>query len=201
MNLQERFDSIFREHDDPWEYSTSWYERRKRDLTLASLPRRRYVSGFEPACAIGVLTIELAQRCDRLLSCDISPIAVSRAQSRTSATSNVRVERREIPAQWPNAAFDLIVLSEFLCFASDEAIRQTAAKAKSGLMPGGAIVMCHWRHPMQAGDMLADEVHELFGEALKLPRVVRHEEMDFLLEVWTHEGHSVAWLDKVSALL
>lgn len=200
MSLQKRFDAIFLEHDDPWEYLTSWYERRKRDLTLASLPRRRYVSGFEPACAIGVLTVELAQRCDRLLSCDISPVAVSKAQSRTSEATNVKVERRDIPAQWPNAAFDLIVLSEFLCFASEEAIRRTATKARSCLMPGGAIVMCHWRHPMQGSDIFADKVHEVFGDALKLPLVVRHEEMDFLLEVWTYEGRSVAWQDKVKAL-
>jgi hypothetical protein len=112
----------------------------------------------------------------------------------------VLIERREIPAQWPEAEFDLIVLSEFLCFASIDAVRQTAAKAKSCLMPDGAILMCHWRHPMQHGDIVADEVHSLFSDALQLPRVVRHEERDFLLEVWTHTGRSVASLDKVGAL-
>jgi SAM-dependent methyltransferase len=200
MSLQERFDLLFRKYDDPWRYSTSWYERRKRDVTLASLPRQRYVSGFEPACAIGVLTLDLAPRCDRLLSCDISPVAVSKARERTSGLSNVLVERREIPAQWPEATFDLIVLSEFLCFASNDAIRQTAAKAKSCLMPDGAILMCHWRHPMQHGDIMADEVHSLFSNALQLPRVVRYEETDFLLEVWTDDGRSVAALEKEGAL-
>jgi hypothetical protein len=92
MSLQERFASLFREYDDPWKYSTSWYEPRKRDVTLASLPRQRYVSGFEPACAMGVLTLDLAKRCDRLLSCDIPPVAVSKARERTSGVSNVLVE-------------------------------------------------------------------------------------------------------------
>jgi hypothetical protein len=138
-----------------------------------------------------------------VIGCSVATFRPSQFRRRVSehpGESNVLVERREIPAQWPEATFDLIVLSEFLCFASNDAIRQTAAKAKSCLMPDGAILMCHWRHPMQHGDIMADEVHSLFSNALQLPRVVRYEETDFLLEVWTDDGRSVAALEKEGAL-
>jgi hypothetical protein len=192
MNLV-RFDAISREKEDPWNYAASWYERRKRDVTLACLPRQRFVFGFEPACAIGVLTFAFASRCDRLLGCDVSSIAVSRARERTKHSSNVQIDVREIPGQWLESLFDLVVMSEFLGSVGDEAIEQTAATTKR--QPDGAIVLCNWRHPMQTGDTPADHVQRVFGDALQLPRVVPHEEADFLIEVWTPSGESVAmWI-------
>ena len=45
------FDELFQGNDDPWAFKQRWYERRKRALTLAALPRERYASVFEPGCA------------------------------------------------------------------------------------------------------------------------------------------------------
>jgi hypothetical protein len=33
------FADLYADSDDPWAFRTRWYERRKRDLALASLPR------------------------------------------------------------------------------------------------------------------------------------------------------------------
>jgi len=40
--------------DDPWGFTHRWYERRKRALTLASLPRERFARAFEPGCSVGL---------------------------------------------------------------------------------------------------------------------------------------------------
>ena len=65
------FDELCRRSDDPWRLREGWYERRKRSLTLALLPRPRYRNAFEPGCANGELTAELATRCDALLAADL----------------------------------------------------------------------------------------------------------------------------------
>src|SRR5262249_41079860 len=99
---------------DPYGLAERWYEARKYALTVALLPRQRYTTAFEPGCSIGVLTTQLATRCDRLLACDAIPDAVASAQARTSRLRGVRVERRVVPREWPPHTFDLIVLSEIL---------------------------------------------------------------------------------------
>ena len=70
------FEQMYRNHADPWGFESSLYEQRKYAVTVASLPRSRYCSAYEPGCSVGVLTELLATRCDRLLSSDIIPSAL-----------------------------------------------------------------------------------------------------------------------------
>ena len=56
------FEQLFEHDEDPWAFRTRWYEQRKRDLTLACLPRQYYTRIFEPACANGELSAALAER-------------------------------------------------------------------------------------------------------------------------------------------
>ena len=67
---------------DPWSVDDSWYEERKRDLTLAALPRRRFRRALEVGCSIGALTARLAERCDEVLALDESEVAVAAAARR-----------------------------------------------------------------------------------------------------------------------
>src|ERR1700722_15704520 len=106
------FDEIYASDPDPWQFESSWYEQRKYALTMAALPDLRYRSGFEPGCSIGVLSSLLAERCDHLLSADIVPGVLQRANERCRSLSNVSFELRAIPEEWPAGPFDLIVLSE-----------------------------------------------------------------------------------------
>src|SRR5580692_1195149 len=91
------FDQMYRDNVDPWDFEHSAYEQRKYAVTVASLPRPRYRSAFEPGCSVGVLTEQLAIRCDRLLSSDIIPSALQRAEARLGKGSNVCFEQRSIP--------------------------------------------------------------------------------------------------------
>src|SRR4029079_3586148 len=72
---------------DPWGFEDRWYEQRKRELTLAALPRPRFRRALEPGCSIGVLTEQLAGRCDELVALDPVPEAVARARARTACRS------------------------------------------------------------------------------------------------------------------
>ena len=76
------FDRMYAASADPWGFTSRWYEKRKYAVTLAMLPREHYQDAFEPGCSIGVMTEQLAPRCCRLLSCDVSEAAVQAAAAR-----------------------------------------------------------------------------------------------------------------------
>ena len=91
----EYFEDLYARHADPWGFADRWYEQRKRALLLASLPRPRFARAFEPGCSIGVLTAELAPRCDALLATDVAEGALSAARERLVATYDHDVTRAE----------------------------------------------------------------------------------------------------------
>jgi len=96
------FEQMFEASDDPWSFRTRWYEKRKRELTLASLTRQRYQRVFEPACANGELSAVLAERSDALFCQDINAKAVTMARQRLSGLQHVRVGQARIPQDWPS---------------------------------------------------------------------------------------------------
>jgi SAM-dependent methyltransferase len=140
------FDGMYARSDDPWGFTSRWYEKRKYAISLAMLPHERYDSGFEPGCSIGVLTEQLAGRCDQLLACDGAAAAVSSAADRLRVRPHVRVQQRVLPAGWPAGTFDLIVFSEFLYYFSDQDLRTVLDLATRSLRSGGTLLAVHWRH-------------------------------------------------------
>lgn len=180
----EEFDAFISRHDDPWGFETRWYEERKRALLLASLPRPRFDTGLELGCATGVLTAELAKRCDRLVAVDASAEALRRAESRVAG---VEFARRTLPAQWPDGTFDLIVLSEIAYYWSTADLRVALQRVTTSLAPGGVLVACHWRHPIEGAPLDGPAVHAALSHA-GLTALSRHAEDDFLLDVWAAPG-------------
>jgi SAM-dependent methyltransferase len=169
---------------DPWGLAERWYEARKYALTVALLPRQRYGAAFEPGCSIGVLTAQLAPRCDRLLACDAVPDAVAAARSRAAGLPGVRVERLVIPGEWPPGAFDLIVLSELLYYLDDADLGQVLGLGIGSLRPGGQVLAVHWRHPAPDHPRTGDEVHEDLAAHPGLARLARYRDPDFTAEVY-----------------
>ena len=186
-----RFDELFASSDDPWHFKERWYEARKRALTLACLTRARYASGYEPGCANGELSAALAQRCDRLLISDGAAAAVDLARRRVADLPQVSVVQAWVPEDWPDARFDLIVISELGYFLDRDAVIAVAAKAHASLEAGGDIVACHWRHPIEGWPVDGNEVHEILSRELGLPRVWSLVDPDFRLEVWSADERSV----------
>jgi SAM-dependent methyltransferase len=183
---QAYFEGMYHGSDDPWGFRDRWYERRKRDVTMACLPDRHYRSGFEAGCSIGLLTSGLAQRCERLLAVDASEAAAEQAARAVDGFPLVRVEQRTLPEQWPiGERFDLVVLSEIAYYFDANDLSTLLDLAVTSLAPAGALLACHWRHPVADYPLPGDVVHEAIAGRLELARSVRHEEADFLLEVFT----------------
>jgi len=191
------FDAMFAKSDDPWKFKSRWYERRKRSLTLACLPADRYTHGFEPGCANGELSARLATRCDRLLVSDGVDSAVALARDRLKDLPNVEVRKAWIPEEWPRDKFDLIVLSEFLFYVKPDVLAQIAWKAQETLMPGGVILACHWRHPIDDCVLNGDDVHDALRQMIGLPNHCHVQEPDLQLDVWS-TGPTIAQKEGIS---
>lgn len=178
------FDQMYAAADDPWGLATRWYERRKYAITLAMLPSERYEDAFEAGCSVGVMTEQLGRRCSRLLSCDLSRVAVEAAERRACGQSGVRVEQRVLPRDWPSGSFDLIVFSEFLYYLGGDDLYRTLSMSVAALRPGGTLLAVHWRHPVPEYPRTGDDVHEVLAGLPSLSRLAGHRETDFLAEVY-----------------
>jgi LmbE family N-acetylglucosaminyl deacetylase/SAM-dependent methyltransferase len=185
------FDELYAAADDPWGLADRFYERRKRSIVLASLPRERFTRAFEPGCATGELTALLAQRCAELVAWDGAASAVAHMRSRFATQSGVFIEQCRIPDEWPSGRFDLIMLSEVGYYCTN--LGALVDRLDDSLGADGVLVACHWRRPAPDHPHTADAVHQALDRGLtRMHRTAQHAEADFLLDVWSADGRSVA---------
>lgn len=184
---REYFERMYSESEDPWNLEQSWYERRKYDLTLAALPRRRYRRAFEPGCSVGVLSGGLAPRCDELLCMDLIPEVVERTARRLAQHRHVTVCAGSVPGDWPEGQFDLVILSELGYYLQPAGFDLLLERLRDSLEPGGHLVAVHYLgetdYPLRGREV---------GERLQawpgLARLAVYEEAAFALEVY-ERGH------------
>lgn len=180
----QQFDAIHEDFAEPWQAPEAWYEKRKRQLTLAMLPRERFAAGLEIGCSTGVLTAELAGRCTNLLGVDLSAEAVRTAIQRTAALPGVSIAQLNVPQQWPPGAFDLIVLSEVGYYFNRTSLRETVDRMAGALRRDGVLLACHWRHPIEGWPLDGDAVHDYLRQHPALKDIGFYKERDFVLEAF-----------------
>lgn len=169
------FDRLYAQASDPWDTGQRWYERRKRQVLLASLPRERFRRAFEPGCGPGLLSAALRERVDELVASDAAAPGVPHLR---------------IPDEWPEGSFDLIVLSEVAYYVSNLPV--LARRVAGSLAEDGVVVLCHWRHPAADHPLDGDTASEVLLDLLGLHRLVTHIEEDFRLDVLATDPRSVA---------
>lgn len=189
------FDQLFAGNDDPWAMRERWYEQRKRALLMACLPRQQYRSAFEPGCANGETSAALASRCAALLCSDTAAAAVALTRRRLADQAHVRVELGRQPQQWPAGPFDLIVLNEICYYLDSAALDELIQRALASLSDDGQLLACHWRAPIEGCELDAEQVHRRLREGLPMAHLLKHEEPDFLLDLWSRDARSVAELE------
>lgn len=155
------FDRLYAQRADPWDFETSPYEAAKYTATLAALPRLHYANALEVGCSIGVLTRQLAPRCERLLATDLSEVALAQARVRCADLPPVTFERRDVYANFPDGRFDLILLSEVGYYFSSPDLESLRAKIASALAPRGHLLLVHYTGETNY-PLTADAVHETF---------------------------------------
>jgi SAM-dependent methyltransferase len=148
MNKESRpskhFERLYRADPDPWSFANSPYEQQKYEATLAVLGTRHFQSALEVGCSIGILTSRLASRCDQLVGLDFAPSAVKASRARCAPYPGVRIEQMQVPREWPDGFFDLILFSEVLYFLDESDLLDTCAHALRSLLPGGLVLLVNY---------------------------------------------------------
>ena len=187
------FDAIYASDLDPWRFASSAYERNKYAMTLAALPKPRYARALEIGCSIGVLTRELAGRCDAMLAVDVAQAPLTEARRRCADLPNVGLEQMFVPEQWPDGGFDLVLLSEVLYYLHAEDVTRLASRVGRSLTPGGNVVLVHWTeetdYPL-TGDQAADLFIDVMAKTMRVFRKDRH--FHFRLDVLARIQNAVA---------
>lgn len=141
------FEALYAADPDPWQFAASPYEAAKYAATLAALPRPRYAAAFEAGCSIGVLTRQFAARCDRLLAVDAAAQPLRQASQHCADLPHVTFRQARLPAEWPDASFDLIVLSEIAYYWNPADLALAAERIDATLASGGDLLLVHWTDP------------------------------------------------------
>lgn len=177
------FDDVYAANADPWGFEHKPYEQAKYADTLRSLPRAEYRSAFEIGCSLGVLTSRLAPRCGRLLAVDGSETPLVRARELCRDLPQVRIERMQVPDQFPHELFDLILVSEVGYYWSPADFVRAQALILEHLEPGGHLMLVHWTPPVHDYPLTGDEVHEAFLRSEGLRHLGGHREEKYRLDL------------------
>jgi len=175
------FDEMFADGDDPWS-SCSWYERRKRALTLAVLRRERYGRVLDLGCSTGTLTRGLAARADEIIGVDVSRRALEVAQR--ASDTGIRWVHGEAPSvvEEIDGPLDLVVVSEVGYFLTPIELWLTVGRLLARLRPGGELLLVDWRHPTKDIPLDGPAVHEQVRAICGAWSVLTHVEEDVLLD-------------------
>ena len=181
------FDRMYEASADPWQLQQRWYEQRKFAITVALLPHPRYRHAFEPGCSVGVLTEQLAARCDHVTATDISQAALDaadRRQKQAGCRERVTLLRRSIDEGWPATDFDLIVLSELGYYLEPTALRRILGREVPRLTRPATIIAAHWRHPVTDYPMTGDQTNDVIAATPGVHRIGSYRDDDVAIDVF-----------------
>ena len=182
----EYFNDVYAANDDPWNFETSEYEAAKYEVTMAALPKNRYEEALEIGCSIGVLTQQLAEKCDHLLATDVSQKALDSAAKRCEKFKNISFEKLSLPQEIPDNQYDLIIISEVAYYLSASDWEVAIDKLYDILRPAGNIVLVHWLPEVHDYPQTGDEVHRIFEKSVngKMINVFNDRKENYRIDVW-----------------
>ncbi len=180
---QADFEARYRCDPDPWDYTTSEYERDKYAATLAACGRPPFGSALELGSSIGVFSLLLAPLCRSLVTVDGAPTAVADARRRLATYDSVTTILGTIPEAIPRRAYDLVVASEILYYLEPDELSGTLGVLREEMRPGARLVAVHWRPSGPERPFDADQVHALVRRQAWLAPVASEAAADYLLDV------------------
>lgn len=184
------FDSLYRDDPDPWQVASSFYERRKLDVVMASLTEECYRAAWDPACGTGELVARLAGRAGTVLATDSSAEAVRLTAARCAGLAPVTVGRIRQPGRpvLPHGGFDLVVVAEFAYYLPLDDRAALWDMLTAAAAPAAEIVLVHWRRRPHDGylsgtDVNLEALRRLLDSGRGWYAAVRHDDREFVLDV------------------
>jgi SAM-dependent methyltransferase len=175
------FERLYERNADPWRYRSSLYEERKQVATIASLAQSHYAKTLDLGCSIGVLTQRLAAISDEVVAVDTSMRALTMA--RESCRSNIIFKQAHLPGGDWGEGFDLIVLSEILCYLQKPAIAVLARRIAQAALPGAECIAVHGTG-YNGCSLSGDSVSECFQQALSGTPLASYRTRHYRFDHW-----------------
>lgn len=140
------FERTFADDPDPWRTFSGWDEAIKRAAILHAIGPGPHGRILELAAGNGSNSRALAARTLRL---DATEATIAGTRLVASAVQpyapRARAIRLAVPARFPRARYDAIVIAELLYYLSPSAMARTAHNVAAALRPGGTLVLAHHR--------------------------------------------------------
>jgi len=179
------FDRIYRTNADPWNFASSKYEISRYQIILEALGDYRFEHAFEPGCSIGVLTEQLAARCNRVDAMDISPRAVELAKERCRNLTNVHITCGSLLHPNMGDSFDLIMFSEIGYYFEESVLRLAILKLIGLMQPSGTLIAAHWLGSSPDHLLSGDDVHDIIGTIDGLTHIHSERRTGFRIDRWS----------------
>jgi O-methyltransferase involved in polyketide biosynthesis len=103
----------------------------------------------------------------------------------------VHVERRAVPDDWPDGRFDLIVISELAYYLDPAQVSRLIERVTATLAPGGTLLACHWRRPIEGWSYTGDTIHAELMDKLAIPLLSHYQDDDVVIHVLSSNAASV----------
>jgi LmbE family N-acetylglucosaminyl deacetylase/protein-L-isoaspartate O-methyltransferase len=188
---QELLERMYAVGEPPGRHERSWYESRKRAITLAALPTEGLGRVLEIGPGSGLLTVELARRADELVSVDVCTDALRGARRRLAEEDlgeRVEMLHGRVPDVWPAGRFDAVVVSEVAYYLTPGEWATTLRLIRGALAESGALVLVHWADRLPQCPLDTETAHDLAVDVTGLRTTIHHVEEDFVLRVLRPPG-------------
>lgn len=181
------FDAAYQRDADPWQFATDPYELRRYGHVMHHVAPGGSV--FEPGCSVGVLTRQLAERCEQVTACDASTTAIDLARQRCVDLRNVELFVGVLPDDLPGGPFDTVVFSELGYYFDVAALSDLCRRLEGLVAADGRLIAVHWIGQSADHVLHGDEVHGVLARTLSLhhlacERVHDRRRDGFVLDVW-----------------
>lgn len=156
------FDGMYENSTDPWNFAGSDYELDKYQQTILALGGKYFANALEIGCSIGILTEKIADHCSFLLGVDISEKPIAIARERLKDRNGIQFGIFDIPREYPEGKYDLIMLSEVAYYLSKEDLELSRELIFDSLNSGGTLCLVNWRPQIEGCAFNGDEISRIF---------------------------------------
>jgi len=112
----------------------------------------------------------------------VAEAALTQARQRCAELNHVAFDRLQVPEEWPQQTFDLIVFSEVLYYLSPDDVARAALRSRNSLRPHGTVLLVHYVLPTDypcSGDIAA----EIFIAKARLALSLQRREAAYRLDL------------------
>jgi SAM-dependent methyltransferase len=110
--------------------------------------------------------------------------ALHEAREALDGYDHVRISHAVLPADLPDATFDLIIATEILYYFTARDLATLLDRLLTRLEPGGDLVAAHWRASDKSYGYDGFNVHDVLNQRPEIARTVRHDDENFVLEIF-----------------